>query len=60
MIVKRINFNLLSASDVNLRHDDIVTSAGCIASLQEKIIKLLKMFLKEEKICYKMMYYTCV
>jgi len=37
----------------------MVTSlVAVVVSRASKIIKTLKLFLKEEKICYKMVYYT--
>jgi len=42
------------ASDVNSRHDDIVTSDDCSASYRKNHQKNLE----EEKVCYKMVYYT--
>jgi len=46
--------HVLSASDVNSRHDDISTSDGCSASYREDRQKMVSVFLKEEKTSYKM------
>jgi len=32
--------------------------SGCSASYRQKLLKMASVFLKEEKICYKMVYYT--
>jgi len=43
---------------VNSRHNDVVTSDGYSTSYR-KIMKIMaSVFLKQEKICYKMVYYS--
>jgi len=49
--------NPLRANVVYIRHDADVSCSGCEA-LQGKLLKMTLVLLKEEKTCYKMIYYT--
>jgi len=50
--------NPLNANVVHARHDADVACSGCRASHRQIIKNDLLFFLKKEKICYKMVYYT--
>jgi len=52
-----LRFNPFSANVGHARHDAHVTCSGCSRQNTGKIIKN-DVFLKEEKIYYKMVYYT--
>jgi len=62
LVLKRrsVSFNPLTATVGYTRHDADVICSTCSASrlVQAKSLKVTSVFLKEEKICNKMVYYT--